>query len=215
MSQFAGRDLACRRGERLVFARLDFGLAAGGALLLHGPNGSGKSSLLRLLAGLIRPFAGTLLWDGTPTADDPAGQRERVAYLGHHEALKPTLTTRENVVFWAGLRGRAGQVDAALAKLSLTELADLPARFLSAGQRRRTALARILCSGAPIWLLDEPTVGLDVRSIGALEGALAEHRAGGGLVIAATHAPFLLPGATILDLARFAAEGFPDEGEEP
>lgn len=204
MSEFVGRGLVCRRSERLVFAGLDFAVGRGGALLLTGPNGSGKSSLLRLMAGLIRPYAGNLVWDGAAVADDPAAHRARVAYLGHQEALKPMLTTAENVRFWARLRGQAGAVDAALAAMDLSRFADLPARFLSAGQRRRAALARTIASGAALWLLDEPTVGLDAASIAGLETTLAAHLSGGGLIIAATHAPFLLPGASSLDLAAFA-----------
>jgi heme exporter protein A len=203
MSGFEGAALICRRSERIVFTGVDFAVRRGGALLLTGPNGSGKSSLLRLLAGLIRPYAGRLSWDGVPLTQDPAGHRDRVAYLGHQEALKPMLTTAENVASWARLRGGSDRVGAALAIMALSELAALPARFLSAGQRRRAALARVIAGGAPIWLLDEPTVGLDTRSIAALEQALAAHRAGGGLVVAATHAPIDLPGAANLDLAAF------------
>jgi heme exporter protein A len=203
---FAGLGLICRRSERIVFAGLDFAVGPGGALLLTGPNGSGKSSLLRLMCGLIRPYAGQLCWDGASVSLDPSAHRERVAYLGHQEALKPMLTTAENVSFWARLRGRSNAVEAALAVMGLSDLAGLPARFLSAGQRRRTALARVIAGGAPIWLLDEPTVGLDTNAILGLEQALAAHRAGGGLLIAATHAPFLLPNAATLDLAAFATE---------
>ncbi len=204
MSGFAGTGLACRRSERLVFIDLDFAVPPGGALLLVGPNGSGKSSLLRLMAGLIKPYAGRLEWDGAPVSADPASHRERIAYLGHQDALKPVLTTAENVSAWAALRGRCGHVAAALAQMDLADLADLPARFLSSGQRRRTALARTIASGAPLWLLDEPTVGLDLRSVAALEAALAAHRAVGGIVIAATHMPIELPGAGTLDLSQFA-----------
>jgi heme exporter protein A len=213
MNEFSGQGLVCRRSERIVFAGLDFAVRSGSALLLVGPNGSGKSSLLRLVAGLIRPYAGRLMWNGLPVRDDPAAHRERVAYLGHQEALKPTLTTEENVRFWAGLRGRADAVEKALATMALSDLADLPARFLSSGQRRRTALVRIIASGAPLWLLDEPTVGLDTKSIGALEQALGAHLAAGGLVVAATHVPFLLPSAETLDLSAFAVEHIMHEPE--
>jgi heme exporter protein A len=210
---FAGIALACRRSERMVFAGLDFQVPRGGALLLVGPNGSGKSSLLRLMAGLIKPFAGRLEWDGEPVRDDPAAHRERIAYLGHQDALKPVLTTAENVRSWVGLVGRASHAEAALAAMGLADLIDLPARFLSAGQRRRAALARVVASGARLWLLDEPTVGLDTASIAALEHALAVHRAAGGIVVAATHLAIDLPGAAPLDLAGFAVTGFPDQDE--
>jgi heme exporter protein A len=204
MSDFSGQGLVCRRSERIVFADLDFSVEAGGALVLVGPNGSGKSSLLRLMAGLIRPYAGQLLRNGAPVRDDPASHRMGTAYLGHLDVLKPTLTTAENVAFWAGLVGRSSHADAALARMDLAALADLPARFLSAGQRRRTALARVIACGPPLWLLDEPTLGLDARSLVALEAALVDHRAAGGMVVTATHAPIDLPGATMLDLADFA-----------
>ncbi len=210
---FSGASLVCRRSERLVFADLDFSVASGEALLLVGPNGSGKSSLLRLMAGLIRPYAGQLEWDRTPIRDDAAAHREHLAYLGHQDALKPVLTTIENVRQWAGLSGHGNRAEAALAALDLAHLADLPARFLSSGQRRRTALARIIASGAKLWLLDEPTVGLDSVSIAALERALAAHRASGGMIVAATHLDIVLPGARLLDLGGFAVSDLPDSSE--
>jgi heme exporter protein A len=213
MAGFSGTALACRRSERLIFDGLDFAVAHGGALLLTGPNGSGKSSLLRLMAGLIRPFAGRLDWDGAPVRQDQTAHRERVAYLGHKDALKPVLTAAENVRLWTALRGQGDGAEAALQDMNLSHLADLPARFLSSGQSRRAALARTIAAGAPLWLLDEPTVGLDAASIAALEAALAAHRAGGGIVVAATHAPFLLPDAATLDLAAFAADDLPPDAE--
>jgi heme exporter protein A len=197
----------------MVFTGLDFAVAAGGALLLTGPNGSGKSSLLRLMAGLIKPHTGRLDYDGQRLSDDPALHREIIAYLGHQDAVKPMLTVSESTRFWAGLRGREDAAEAAMAAMGLSELADLPGRFLSSGQRRRAALARVIAGGAPVWLLDEPTVGLDIKSIAALETALAAHRAGGGIVIAATHAPIVLPDASGLNLAEFAPEIFTDEME--
>jgi len=208
---FAGYRLSCRRSERMVFTGLDFTVPAGGALLLTGPNGSGKSSLLRLMAGLIRPYSGRLEHDGIRLADDPALHRELVAYLGHQDAVKPMLTVGEGTRFWAALRGRRDKAEAAMAMMGLADLTETAGRFLSSGQRRRAALARVIAGGAPIWLLDEPTVGLDVKSIAALEAALATHRAGGGIVIAATHAPIALPGATGLNLAEFEPEDFAEE----
>lgn len=208
---FAGYHLSCRRSERMVFTGLDFAVPAGGALLLTGPNGSGKSSLLRLMAGLIRPYSGRLEHDGARLSDDPALHRDLVAYLGHHDAVKPMLTVGEGTRFWASLRGNGHRAAAAMAMMGLTDLAETAGRFLSSGQRRRTALARVIAGGAPIWLLDEPTVGLDVRSIAALEAALAAHRAEGGIVVAATHAPIALPGATGLNLAEFEPESLDEE----
>jgi heme exporter protein A len=138
------RDLACLRGERVVFAGLSFRLEPGGALLLVGANGAGKSTLLRLLAGLLRPEAGALLWDGTDALADRAAHAARLRYLSHQDALKPALTARENLLFFARLWG--GDVAAALAALDLLPLADLPARVLSSGQKRRLALARLALS---------------------------------------------------------------------
>jgi heme exporter protein A len=195
----------------MVFTGLDFAVPAGGALLLTGPNGSGKSSLLRLMAGLIRPYSGRLEHDGMRLSDDPALHRELVAYLGHQDAVKPMLTVGEGTRFWAALRGRRNKAEAAMAMMGLSDLTDLAGRFLSSGQRRRAALARVIAGGAPIWLLDEPTVGLDVKSIAALEAALAAHRAEGGTVIAATHAPIALPGAQGLNLADFEPESLAEE----
>lgn len=200
------RDLACLRGERAVFAGLSFRLDAGGALLLVGANGAGKSSLLRLLAGLLRPEAGQLLWDGQDALADRAAHAARLRYLSHQDALKPALTARENLAFFARLWG--GEVDAALAALDLLPLAELPARVLSSGQKRRLALARLALGmppagsppDAPLWLLDEPTVGLDAASVERLGLLLARHRAAGGMVLAATHLPLPLPGAGELRL---------------
>ena len=192
------RDLACLRGERVVFAGLSFTLEAGGALLLVGANGAGKSSLLRLLAGLLPAAEGALLWQGEPALADRAEHAKRLRYLSHQDALKPALTARENLLFFARLWG--GDTEAALAALDLLPLADLPVRVLSSGQKRRLALARLALAPAPLWLLDEPTVGLDAASVERLGGLLARHRAAGGMVLAATHLPLPLPGARELRL---------------
>ena len=184
------RDLAAMRGERLVFAGLGFGVAHGGALLLEGANGSGKSTLLRVLAGLGRAEVGVVRWDGAEMA---AGM---VAYVGHLDAVKPGMTVAENLAFW----GRPAAVAGALDRVGLGGLAELPARMLSAGQRRRLALARLVLSAAPIWLLDEPTLGLDAASVAGLGRMLAGHRGRGGVVVAATHLPLPLPGAETLRL---------------
>jgi heme exporter protein A len=191
--------LAAFRGERLVFRDLDFAVAAGGALLLTGPNGSGKSTLLRLLAGLLRPAAGQLTWDGEDALSDLLAHAARVAYVGHQAAVKPGLTGAENLDFTARLSG--ADVGEALAAVGLADLADLPARMLSAGQKRRLALARLALSRAPIWLLDEPTLGLDAASVERLGDMLGAHRAQGGLVVAATHLTLPVPDAVGLRLA--------------
>ncbi len=185
------------RGERLVLDRVSFSLDAGGALLLLGPNGAGKSTLLRVIAGLCRMEAGRITYAGS---DELAG---RVGYIGHQDAIKPGLTAAENLAFASALSGRP--VAPALASLDLTSLADLPARMLSAGQKRRLALARLVVSGAPLWLLDEPTLGLDTASVARFGAVLAEHRARGGLVIAATHLPLPLVAPGELVLGRAAA----------
>jgi len=191
-------QIACFRGDRLVLRDLSFGMAAGGALLLTGANGAGKSTLLRLLAGLRRPDAGCLAWAGVDIADDPTSHALRVAYLGEHNAVKPALTAAENLRFTASITG--GAVMAALEAMALGPLAEVPARLLSAGQRRRLALARLALGDAALWLLDEPTLGLDTASVGRLGDLLAAHRAQGGLVVAATHLALPLPGAETLRL---------------
>ncbi len=198
---FAGHALACRRGERLVFANLDFAIAPGGVLLLRGPNGSGKSSLLRLMAGLLRPAEGELTWDGAVIAADPELHRRRLAFLGHLDAVKPALTVAENLGFWCG----AAAVPAALAAFAMERLAPLPARLLSAGQRRRLALARVIANGSPLWLLDEPTNGLDGEAEAMFAAALAAHRAGGGMAAIALHADRTPQGAATLALDDFSA----------
>jgi heme exporter protein A len=198
MNVLAAEDLAVFRGERLLLRDLSFTVAAGGALVLAGPNGSGKSTLLRLLAGLVRPAAGQVLWDGADALTDPARHGRRVAYVGHQDAVKPGLTVTENLRFAASVSGRP--IAAALSALGLEALADLPARILSAGQKRRVALSRLALSSAPLWLLDEPTLGLDTDSIERFGTLLAAHRAGGGIVVAATHVPLPLPDAAGLRL---------------
>ncbi len=192
------RELACWRGERAVFAGLSFTLPRGGALLLTGANGAGKSTLLRLLAGLIPAAEGQLLWDGEDALADRVAHARRLRYLSHADALKPSLSVAENLRFYARLWG--GAVGPALEALGIGTLADLPARVLSSGQKRRLALARLALRPAALWLLDEPTVGLDAESVGRLGGLLAAHRAAGGVVLAATHLPLPLPDAAELRL---------------
>ena len=196
-------DLAVFRGERLVFRDVGFRLSIGGALVLAGPNGSGKSTLLRLLAGLIRPAAGRVTWDGADALTDLAAHGRRVAYLGHQDAVKPGLTVTENLHFAAAVSRRP--IADALAAVGLAALADLPAKMLSAGQKRRLAIARLLLAAAPLWLLDEPTLGLDTASIDRFGQLLAAHRAAGGMVVAATHVPLPLPDADGLRLVDHPA----------
>ena len=205
---FTGHDLLCRRGERVVFRHLGFALRPGGVLLLRGPNGSGKSSLLRLMAGLLRPAAGELRWDGQRIEAEPEGHRRRLAFLGHLDAIKPALSVAENLGFWWG----AGAVEPALAALGIAALAPLPARFLSAGQRRRLALARIVASRAPLWLLDEPTNALDDEAEAMFAAALAAHRAQGGMAVIALHGGEAPPQAELLAFQPAIADAFDEEG---
>ncbi len=192
--------LTCRRGEHEVFAGLSCSVHPGDALILRGPNGAGKSSLLRVLAGFIVPAAGEVLWEGQDVDDDPDAHRARLHYVGHLDTLKPVLTAAENLRGQAAMLGRAADVDGALAAFGLAPLRDLPGRFLSSGQRRRLALARLLAVRRPLWLLDEPTVGLDRESIERLEAQIARHREAGGLAVIATHMDMDLPGAYTLEL---------------
>lgn len=212
MTVFAGDDVTCLRGERLVFADLDFSVEAGGALVLLGPNGSGKSSLLRLMAGLLRPFSGALRWDQKDIAVDREEHGARLHYVGHLDAVKPVLTVTENLTYWAGLRSAAAHdgISTALSQFDLDGLAELPAKLLSAGQRRRLALARLAAAPAPLWLLDEPTVALDRANVARLTAAVATHREAGGMVVLSTHGELNMPGAETLELDRFTPLADPD-----
>lgn len=200
-------DLACERGGRRVFEGVTFRLEAGGALVLRGANGSGKSSLLRLLAGLLTPAAGRIAWRGEEAARAAPFRH----YVGHADGLKARLSVRENLVFAAGLLGASGSsgnnspsgegddAGPALAAFDLARLAGQPARVLSSGQRRRLALARLLLGRRPLWLLDEPAVGLDAANRARLEGLLDRHRGQGGLLVVASHGDVRVPGAAVLD----------------
>jgi heme exporter protein A len=189
------------RGGRLVFAGVSFALAAGAALILRGPNGAGKSSLLRLLAGLLEPAAGVLSWDGRPVRDDPAAHRGRLHLIGHGNALKSALTVRENLRFAIALSGvPATGIGRALESFDLAALGDVPSLYLSAGQRRRLALARLLAAPRPLWLLDEPDAGLDAASRERLAGAIAGHRAQGGIAVIATHGDVGVRAPHVLEL---------------
>ena len=196
--------LACRRGGRLVFSELGCVLPAGGALLLTGANGSGKSTLLRLLATLLTPETGTVAWGGVSVWEDLPGYRSRLHYVGHLDAVKPALAVRETLVFWAGLRGpQAPAIDVALAAFALDAIAEWPCRWLSAGQKRRLALARLLASPAPLWLLDEPTAALDADGERRLAAVIEAHRTAGGRVAIATHQALPLADPRVLALEDF------------
>lgn len=203
--RLTGADLGCVRAGRNVFSGLSFSVESGTALLVTGPNGSGKSSLLRMIAGLIRIAAGQLALD---PADLDHRLAEQVHYLGHLDALKPALSLLENLQFWTAYlgSGAAGVAPgAALDAVGLGEIADLPAGYLSAGQRRRLSIARLLTVHRPIWLLDEPTSSLDTASQARLDDLMRRHLASGGLVLAATHAPLGLSPVAELRLGAMGA----------
>jgi heme exporter protein A len=196
-----GSALACIRGGREVFAGLSFSVGGGEALLITGRNGAGKSTLLRVIAGLVRLTGGQLaLSDGDPEAT----VAEQAHYLGHLDALKPSLTVAENLRFWAQYLGNAksaaDDTNAPLTAVGLGTLADLPAAYLSAGQRRRLSIARLLAVKRPVWLLDEPTAALDREAQDTLTNLMREHLAGGGIIAAATHGSIGLDGARELRL---------------
>ncbi|TVR83383.1 MAG: heme ABC exporter ATP-binding protein CcmA [Rhodospirillales bacterium] len=210
MSVFAGHRLTCIRGQRVVFRDLSFEVNAGGLLLLVGANGSGKTSLLRLMAGLLAPAAGVICWDGDDVRRDAETFRGVMRYVGHLDAVKPALTVAEHLRFWAALQIAPGspaqpEVTTALEAFGIAHLAELPGRFLSAGQRRRLALARLLLVPARLWLLDEPRTALDTAAVARLDAAIADHRRTGGVVVLSSHAGERPPEATVLNLDDFAA----------
>ena len=202
---FSAENLTCIRGDRMVFAGLGFAVEAGDALTLVGPNGSGKSSLLRLLAGLGQPAVGIIRRGGIDVREDPAAHFADQHYIGHGDAAKPVLSVAENLAFWAD----GAETRSALEELGLGRLGDLPARFLSAGQRRRLALARLRARPATLWLLDAPSVALDRDAAAILAALIARHREAGGIVLAATHLDLGIEGAATLDLSDFRAETGP------
>jgi len=196
-------DLACHRGGRDVFAGLSFAVASGEALTVTGRNGAGKSSLLRTIVGLVRIAQGKLTLEG---GDLELTIAEQAHYLGHQDALKPSLTVAENLRFWAGFLGAGTpDIDPALAAVGLDELADLPAAYLSAGQRRRLSIARLVAVKRPIWLLDEPTSTLDASAQDRLAGLMRAHLTDGGLIMAATHGGIGLEPARELRLGSVAS----------
>ncbi|MGC5778303.1 heme ABC exporter ATP-binding protein CcmA [Methylobacterium sp. NFXW15] len=194
-------NLACRRSGRRIFSGLTFSLGEGGALAVTGRNGAGKSSLLAILAGRLRPDGGRIVVSDVGEASLP----ECLHVVGHRDGLKSALTAGENLTFARDLLGAPRLMPReALERLGLGHVHDLPVAYLSAGQRRRVALARLLVCARPLWLLDEPTAALDVASQDVLSALMAEHRAGGGLVIAATHQALGLHDAMELRIDRAA-----------
>jgi heme exporter protein A len=196
-------DLSAARGARLIFQNLSLEVGAGEALTLTGPNGVGKTTLLRTLAGFIPAAAGSAVLTG---GDAEKSLGEQSHYIGHLNGIKPSLSVLENLIFFAEFLGGAeAAAMAATERLGLGELEDVPAAYLSAGQKRRLGLARLICAARPVWLLDEPAVSLDAASQALLGGMVAEHLAGGGIVIAATHMPLGWVESRSLDLGQMAA----------
>lgn len=198
--RLSGEGLAAARGGRTVFEGVAFSVGSGELLELVGPNGAGKSTLLRVIAGLLAPAAGTLGLDPAPAAGLPAS----VHYFGHLDGLKAALTVAENLAYGRTLYGGTGDIEAALEAVALAHLVDIPAGRLSAGQKRRVALARLLVAERPVWLLDEPATALDAAAEAMLGGLIAAHLAAGGLAVAATHRPLPVPPAATLRLGGAA-----------
>jgi heme exporter protein A len=186
--RLAVNDLACRRGDRMLFRGLSFELKAGEALQIVGPNGTGKSSLLRIVAGLLRPLAGAVSLDGA------------IGLVDERPALEEHLPLGRALDFWARIDAPAP----AAPELGLEALLDVPVRFLSTGQRKRAALARLSRQQAPVWLLDEPLNGLDAQAARLCEVLVAEHCRVGGIALVASHQPFESPGLKQLDLMDYA-----------
>jgi heme exporter protein A len=185
--RLSGTGLRCVRGGREVFSGLDFLTGSGEALAVVGANGAGKTSLLRLIAGLLLPASGSIALEGGETE---LTLPEQAHYLGHRDALKPALSVLENLTFWRDfLGGDTGDAAQSLSRVGIGHATRLPAAFLSAGQRRRLSMARLLCVKRPIWLLDEPTSALDTSGQALFAGLMREHLAGGGIIVAATHTP--------------------------
>ena len=201
---FTGDNLACIRGGRLVFKGLSFALSPGDALLLTGANGSGKTSLLRLMAGLAMPVEGVIRANGVDVRDDLITYRANLNYVAHYDAVKPALTVCENLSFWTSLHN-GGDVDAGLLAFDLSRLSEVPVRFLSAGQKRRLAMARLVAIKTGIWLLDEPSIALDMASLDALYMQIVDHRSKGGIVVASTHRELHFENAVTLNVSEYSS----------
>ncbi len=196
-------NLCCVRGDHRLFAGLGFSLSAGELMQVHGPNGSGKTSLLRTLCGFIVPESGEIRWRGKDIRELGEAYYGELAYLGHHNAIKDELNALENLRINAGLAGNEvddKQALAALRRMGLRGKELLPVKVLSQGQRRRVALARLLVSNAPLWILDEPLAALDVGAVGLMQELVGEHLSKQGMVIFTTHQPLQVAGVTTRDL---------------
>jgi heme exporter protein A len=193
------RHLSCIRQDRLIFRDVGFSLEPGAGLWIRGRNGAGKSSLLRQISGLLRPSDGAIHWQGEDIYREPDGYRRSFRYVAHQDALKVSFSARENLAFWVAYHGH-GNAGAALRAFELETIADYPVRILSAGQKKRASLARLLASPAPLWILDEPVSSLDSGYVAHFRAMLQEHLAGGGMALLATHQDLDLPELHVLDL---------------
>ena len=202
--QLVVKDLAATRGTRTIFQNLCIEVEAGEALTLVGPNGAGKTTLLRCLAGFLPAASGTV---EIPGGDDERSVGEQCHYIGHLNGIKPALTVSQNLAFFADfLSSGRGTTAQAAERFVLSDLEDIQAAYLSAGQKRRLGLARLLCAERPLWFLDEPAVSLDQASQEILAGVVGEHLSRGGIVVAATHTPLGWSEAKILDFREIAAQ---------
>lgn len=202
--RLGAENLAGERGGETIFASLSFEVSSGEALIVTGPNGSGKSTLLRIICGLLAPEAGKI-----ELLEDRAALPVRAAchYLGHQNAMKPALSVRENLMFWQKFNGSARfDIDEALEAVDLPGVEHLPFGYLSTGQKRRVSIAKLLISHRPLWIVDEPTAGLDKASEARFAELMRDHLRGGGMVIAATHIPLGLEGVRTLDMTSFSHE---------
>jgi heme exporter protein A len=204
-SGISARELHVWRGDRHVLRGVSMDAAAGDCVHVAGPNGSGKTTFLRVVASLLTPEQGSVHWQGRPIASDRDAYCASFCYLGHSDGLKPEFTSHENLAYEVGLRRRldAATIDATLARLGLAQSRDQPARSLSAGQRRRLSMARVMLAGAPLWILDEPFTNLDLAGVNLLSEIIALHLDAGGAALLATHQPPAIPRHTVrrLDLA--------------
>lgn len=195
---FSARNVSAFRGEVLILKNINISIAAGESLLIQGPNGIGKSTLLRLLAGFRKIDSGEILWNNQNIADDYSAHMNRIAWLGHQDSLKSSMTLRENLLLPSSIY--KSSIETALKSVQLDHLAEIPMRMLSAGQKRRVALARLLLKPASLWLLDEPSSGLDTKALIQLGEIFHQFQQKGGMIIATTHIPLPLKNPKILEI---------------